>query len=647
MRLRNKVMEKMTFISKNKGIISLSLIAIIFFWFYVPLLKDIDLPVEDDDYFRSYYRLGLLRKIVFEYRQFPLRNPFLSGGFPIWGDPNIFALNPFYIFVILFGEVAGIRLVIFFLLLFCAGGMFYLTRYVLKYDYLGSVFSSLVFILCGWGIRQIENGNYAQIYYYLLPWALAFFIKSTSEKRFMIFTGLFLSLILLEAVLIVIPVILFLFIYACLQFKMSLKNGKPIIDISYVKSLSLILLFTFFLSAIKIIPLIDALRMRPENYIHFDGEHSYAFSSHVSRFYGYAMDFPRLFKVLLNGSCDELGGMYLGIIPCGFFLLSSIVFFRKNWRYLVLLGIFIIISFGSNSPVDLFKLIWSAHPFMHSVYKLHKYFGFFIFFPISLIGGRIFSLHAYNSKFQFNIKLILFFFAAAGIIIMYITNQKMLTFQYMRDFKVEESSSFFQVRVKKYRITAPFHDAMEDIDPEKISRFYWLSMLQGFGVANNILGANSLDIRENIVPKHLIDNKSYNERIQSKSSDPMKGREINPLYRGEVFFLKSDNSADFHYFSPNTLEITVRIGNAPDILIINQRYDAGWRCDWGKLTNWNGLLGIELKEPGEHSVRLKYAPIPFLLGLGISISAIFCMCCYWRKHNQSSRSGALSLIKYG
>lgn len=620
----------MKFISENKEIISLSLIIIIFLGFYIPLLKDINSPIDNDDYYRSYYRLGLLRKITLEYKQFPLRNPFLSGGFPIWGDPRIFALNPFYIFVILFGEAAGIRLVMFFLLLFCAVGMFYLTVYVLKYEYLGALFSTFVFILCSWGVHQIAGGNYAQVYYYLLPWILAFLIKSVSEKKFIIFASLILSLVLLESVLVVIPIILFLLTYACLQFRISLKNGKPTIDISYIKSLILILLFAILLSAIKIIPLIDVLRMRPGNYIHFDGEHAYAYSSLISRIYGGAMDLPRLFKALLDSSYNDGGEMYLGVIPFSFFLLSSIVSFKENWRYLVLLGIFIIISFGSNSQVDLFRLIWSMHPFMHSIYKLHKYFVFFIFFLLSLIAGSCFSACIEHRKFKSCIKLFLFISAALGIIVMYGANRKVLTFSCVKDLKIKTVPSFFQVRVKQYKINAPFH---QEIDRDKISRFYWLSVLQGFGVANNILGSDSLSISEDVIHKYFIDNKFYDELSQSSSIEPMKGQEMNPLYRGEVFFLKSGNFANFNYFSPNKLGISARIVNSPDILIINQRYDTGWRCNQGKIKNWNGLLGIELKGQGGHSVRLKYRPANFFFGLGISILSIFYMGCYWRKYN--------------
>lgn len=623
----------MKFISKNKKILSIILIIIIFSGFYSPLLKNINLVIDNSDYFRTYYRLGLLRKICLEYKQFPLRNPFLSGGYPIWGDTCVFVLNPLYVFIILFGEVAGLRLVIFFLFLFCVFGMFYLTRYVMKYDYSGAVFSSFMFILCSWGVFQISDGNYQQLYYYLLPWVLALFIKAASKKKFIVVASIILSLILLEAVLVVIPIILFLFIYACLRLKVSFtKDGRLAIDASFIKSLILIFLFAFLLSAVKIIPLFETLRMMPAGgYIHFEGEHSYAFSSYVTRYNEDAFNLTSLIRAMLSSYNEDGSHMFLGIVPLIFFLLSSIVFFRENWRWLILLGIFVILSFGSNSPIDFFKLIWGLHPFMHSVYKLEKYFGFFIFFIISLIAGRLFLFNMGRGKFKSCVKIILCVCAALGIIIMCNNNSNVFEFSYLdtRVQKNENVSSFFQIELNDYKITAPFHK--EKILHEEVALFYWLSMLQGVGVTNNILRANSLSIEENLIPKYFIDNKFYDEVAQAYSSEPVKGQKINPLYKGEVFFFKINNYATVDYFSPNRLFILAHITDGPDTLVVNQRYDIGWSCNIGKLRNWNGLIAVELNKPGDYLIRLDYRPATFFFAATISILTVFYMCYYWRK----------------
>jgi hypothetical protein len=620
----------MKFISDKRGIISLALIVIIFFGFYSPVLRNINLTLEDGDYHRTYYRLGLLRKICLEYKQFPLRNPFLAGGFPIWGDVCVFALNPLNIFAFLFGEVIGIRIMIFSLLLFCAFGMFYLTRYVLRYDCLGAVFSTLVYILNSWGVIQINGGNYEQLYNYLLPWILAFLIKANSEKKYSLFASLVLSLVVVESGLVIIPVALFLFIYACLQTKIFFSNGQMSLDTSYLKKFFLILLLSIFLSAIKIIPLMDVLKSRAEDCIHFEGEHSYAIASHITRTFNASLNCLSFLRALLDSSFGGMGQMYLGIAPCFFFLLASIVFAKKNGHFLVLLGVFIILLFGSNSPIDLFKLLWSIHPIIHGIWMPIKHFTLPVFFLISLIAGSIFPLYNKFKKHRNFIRLTMVICALVSIIAMYEANRRNFDFPYLKGTKIKKVPSFFQVKVEKYRLTAPFDSVIFE---GKVTLFYWLSMRQGIGVANNILGGNSLIIKENIIPKYAIDNKNYDEIGQAGMSNPMEGQKFNSAYQGEVFFLNSDNHPAFSYFSPNRLEISVHITAAPDILVINQRYDRGWRCDRGELKNHNGLIGVELKSPGDFLIRLKYRPAPFFLGAGISILTAIYMCCYWKKHS--------------
>jgi len=621
------------FIIQKQDIVSLALIIIIFTSFYYPLFVNINLPIDNSDYYRCYYRLGVLKKICLEYKQIPLRNPFLSGGYPILGDPYIFVLNPFYIFILIFGEITGIRIVMFVLLLFCAIGMHYLTRYVLKYNCTGSVFSTCMFMLAGWGVNQIKGGNYQNLYYYPLPWLLAFLIKGTADKRFIVLGCFVLSLIVIESGLVIIPVMLFLLMYACSQIKINFKNRKIAIDVVNIKSLFSILVFALLLCSIKILPAIDLLRMRLVDYIHFVGEHSYTVSSYLSKVKGHAMNLSILHKALLDSSYIGSGQMYLGIVPCVFFLVSSVIFIKENWRYLLILTIFIILLFGSHSPIDLFKLFWNIHPIMHGIWKLDKFFAFFAFFLISLIGGRLFLFPERIIKFSFFTKFILVIIGTISIINIFIVNSRNFTFPYIKYPEIKRSpnySSFFQVKLKDYIVTGPFDD-YNNIPDEKFARFYWLSMLQGFGVTNSILGGNFVPIKENIIPKYFIDNKYYDELKQSGSIDSMRDQKLNQQYKGEVFFLRDENHASFNYFSPNKLEVFAQLNIAPDILIINQRYDAGWKCDIGRLHNWHDLLAIKLESPGNYSVLLRYRPKSFFLGIGISLVTAIGLCFFYKK----------------
>ena len=198
---------------------SICIFLILIFWllFYLPLIVHINYAFVDNDWYQSYYYADAFRKSVLEYNQFPLRTPFMGGGYPLIGHPFEISLSPFAILILIFGAVTGSTIIALLFSLLGALGMFYLTKCVLKYNYMGALFSTLVFMLNKWGLNMIAEGNYQKLYYWFLPWILAFFIRSKDNKRFILFSGFILYMVLAQGGLILIPLMLFLFLFACLQ----------------------------------------------------------------------------------------------------------------------------------------------------------------------------------------------------------------------------------------------------------------------------------------------------------------------------------------------------------------------------------------------------------------------------------------------
>jgi uncharacterized membrane protein YfhO len=92
----------------------------------------------------------------------------------------------------------------------------------------------------------------------------------------------------------------------------------------------------------------------------------------------------------------------------------------------------------------------------------------------------------------------------------------------------------------------------------------------------------------------------------------------NPLYKGEAFFLKVGSKVNILKFSANELIMDTKIVE-PDVLIINQNYDKGWRTSTGKIENHNNLLAVRFDKPINCKLRLTYCPRIFLIGLAISL----------------------------
>ena len=137
---------------------------------------------------------------------------------------------------------------------------------------------------------------------------------------------------------------------------------------------------------------------------------------------------------------------------------------------------------------------------------------------------------------------------------------------------------------------------------------------QNVGMADWLF--TNLKIKSTIIPKYLIKLGDY--RYLSNAPGNL---ELNPFYKGEVFFLNQENDAQLRYFSPNEIHVDVKMKDA-GTLIINQNYHAAWRTNAGSLLNHNGLLAISLDKTGSYIVRLTYVPFDFYLGMIISASSL-------------------------
>ncbi|MFC1514747.1 hypothetical protein ACFL5X_02490 [Candidatus Omnitrophota bacterium] len=585
---------------KRKDVLVVLFVLLIVAFFYSPLFQNLTLGFSSVDWYEKYCFTASLRKSVLEYHQFPLRSPFIGGGYPTIGHPYDESLNPFAVVSLVFGEVIGIKVIIFSIFIISALGMLYLTRYVLGYNRLGSFFSTMTFILSSWGGCQITEGNYEKLYLYFFPWLFAFFIKSRKDRRFIICSSLFLSLLVIKGI-ISLPAILFLFLFACLH-SIERRGGKLKVDVSYVVIFFIVVGLSFALCAPKILSAIQLLGQRI-GFVHFPFEDSYSDISHyASVTTERALNLKRLYATLLlkqgymvDG--DDFFQMYLGYIPLTLFLVSSLIYWKRVFKLLILLTIFVIISFGSNSPIDLFGLLWRSNPFVRYIWKLDVAFSMYIFFIISLIAGRVFLLLGRVQKYRVFSACLAVLISFISINNMFWPNRRFLKNQFSQEIPCYTSEeSFFQVQLR---------------DPEKTKDEYFY-LLQNVGVTNyrqDVL----IRIGSYAVERYSVDRGDYRHIASAR------GRlKLNPDYRGEAFFLDPANKAQIQKFSPNKIGIKAVV-KKPDILVINQNYHKGWHASAGEISQHRGLLAVSLKEQGAYDLDLTYVPFEFYAGLFISL----------------------------
>ena len=591
--------------------VTIALITISAILFYLPLFRDLSHGIPCVDWCGVYPYIDFFRISLIKYHQFPLRAPHFGGGYPFIGFPYDISLSPLMLIVLVFGAIEGTKITIFLMALCGALSVFYLTRYLLRYNLLGSFFSSAVFLFCSWGPCQYLESNYEKLYFYLLPLLLVLFIKSIKDKKFIFIASVVLSVVVLSAGGIIIPIAIFLFLFACLNAIQIEKPRKITINIRYPAVFVLIILITVFISMAKILPMQQLLSNKDIKFIHFSYENNYSKICEAmiaqqrdvnpEKLYGWLF---RTDSYVVGIPPDDYVQMYFGYIPVILAVLSFIFYWKKIWRYSILLVISIILAFGPHSRLDLFKWLWHLHPYVHSIWRLDEYFTFQIFFIIAVATGRFFSVLDVPRR-----RLLLWLLIPVMIFSlnnMFWPNRRFLENRiHLRDrsefsFKKE----FSQVTIKNY-VGWP--------EPYQIDQYYYLQ--SNIGLTDWLFG--NLAIKTNIIPRYFV--KEGESQYLPSQFDKFK--KTYRFYRGEVFFLGEESRAQLQYFSPNKIHVSAQLKNA-DTLIINQNYHESWRTNVGKIANHKGLLAVVLDGPGDYKIRLTYVPLEFYLGLAVSMVSL-------------------------
>ena len=559
----------------------------------------------------SYYRAA--RQALFQDHQFPLRTYYFSGGYPLFSNPQDGSLNPFFIPVLIFGEVVGLKINVF--LFHCIGclGMYYLARVVMNYNRLGASFSSIVFCLAGHAHRLLIRGQdyIPASFYFFIPLALALFIKAKEHKRYLVLSVFIFTLIATQAGLYFAPLLLFIFLYALLD-TFQRKDKKIVWEFLSLRNFFLVFFFSFLLGAVKFFPMLELLKRNLRS------------MESYNPFWGPL--FPNIYKAFfLHQGHFSSSGMhwnyfYTGYAPALLTVAAIAIFWRRNVRFLILFILFALLSFGGRTPLDIFRLLWKL-PLFHSIEAPTRYFVPYVIFLMALTSGSFFLIQG-KLKLRFAVPAltVLTVFVAADL---FFTNS------------TREIS--FPLAVPKYNVEKDFFSvknskasgAVSPLIPKKMLEtrsWEWTRPTQYELMRQNIGKINAyvnIHLPESAVPKYLIGVK------EDESLGPGSfRRHLNPDYKGEIYFLKhSGNTAAFEYFSPNTILARVRV-REPDTLVLNQNYEKSWKSGFGTTRSESGLLAIDLSREGEYLVPFSYLPFSFYLGLAVSLLAAGLMLFY-------------------
>lgn len=109
-----------------------------------------------------------IRQSILEYHQFPWWNPWISGGIPLYANPQMGVFSIQTIFVLFFGASIGLKLAIAFYTVAGYASMQLLLRKYFKVEYRMAILLSLAWIFCSFFVAHLPP-HFTFVWYMLTP----------------------------------------------------------------------------------------------------------------------------------------------------------------------------------------------------------------------------------------------------------------------------------------------------------------------------------------------------------------------------------------------------------------------------------------------------------------------------------------------
>lgn len=578
-----------------KDIIALLIIMILIILVSIKPLSSESKLNFNDDFFQYAGRHESIRKALLEYRVFPLRAFWFGGGYPTIGDPEDPTFNPLIIITLIFGSVMGLKIIPFIAILIGGISAYFFVKYILNYTGWGALFTGIMFGLNLFVPLRIQDGNPNEVYSAFLPLCMLLIGLACRGKKLalLILPFVFYTMIsdgkytALMAFLYICIICLFdiLPLFNTLSSKINLSK----FDIRPLKFFLVCMIVTFFIGMIRFLPAFELLNMK--------GGLSKIDLFFMPKIYTPegvpAYTYQQLWQELI-GWKGNIGLVTTGWLPVILALLSFYIFRKESFPFGINLILFGWLLLAHNAPVDLLKILWNL-PIFNALYRPYKYFSYQVAYTFIFVSGQFFWLLR-RIPIRWKEHILAVILVVAGTWFLYPKILKIqsetYTFDMPSDIIVQENE-FYNIQGK---------DIVRN-RKEPLNSLTYTGLLRNIGVIDWYTG---IPITENAIPKYFVDNRG--------------NYLLNPVYRGEAFFLKESNKISVS-LKPNSIFVNVNL-RTPDIAIINQNYHDSWHTNHGELFNMNGLLALQLNETGSYQITLHYIPLSFYLGLSISILSL-------------------------
>jgi hypothetical protein len=415
------------------------------------------------------------------------------------------------------------------------------------------------------------------------PWLLLFYVKGCENMRWCVGGGLVLALMIFEGGIYPVPyAVLFLSLFVLIEAVVE-RRCTPIRIFLITLALGLAL------SGVKLLPMAEFLSRNPRPT--FWREPVLPWAALPRMFFGRDQISETNFRGAWLGWWEY--GAYVGVFPM---LLAASAPFLARKRTLpigIMALLFFALMFGDYGVMSPWHWIHRL-PMFSSLHDPVR-FRVVLVFCLALMGAMAFSrleelARVLHGEWRWASTMMLGMAAAAIVVdIMFVSAPIYGTVSTTAPIEPRRSGVFRQVRLPK---------------EEQQGLRSFLCFLQNEGLINNYDGFD--------LP--LVGVRAFDE----------------PGYRGEVWLAGGRGEIRTLAWSPNRLRYGLELGG-PDTVVVNQRYDPGWRSDDGRsVSPRGGLISLSVSA-ADKTVGLYYRPPFFYPGCLMSVLGALGAVVVWKK----------------
>ena len=548
---------------------------------------------------------GIARKTILKYHQIPLWKPYHLGGNALlatWGAPPSI-LSPFFLFVLLFGTVYGLKLQAMAYLITGMMGMFLLGKQLnlKRYTLYLPVF---VFTLSSYLVLHFTYGAVEFWDFIWLPWVFLYYLRCQEcfRIRYLVLSAFFLTLMLFSGgPYPALFTILFLILYSSLK---AIKERKLL----PLKVFSLVLMIALLLGAVKLLPGLELQKEFPRlTLFRTSGEGQPGYNNLASALLSRKQSFSDK-NVPYKKLFWEEYGAYVGLIPLVLFSIGLFVNFRKYTALIITGFIFLLLSLGSYAPVNLWKILHSLPIFDNMRFPAR--FIIMFNFVLAIVAGVTLSRleemgnHLKRTRLKNWVKKGALCLVLLVLVDLIAVNGRIVKDAFVvppMEVEEEEDNNFYHIYNRlSWRLCYTPYSYIYDTYPVFLKNKGAINGLDDIPRPRNAL------IRES------------------------------PLYKGESFLLNDKGESSISYFSPNVVKVKVNVPEN-DILVLNQNYDTGWKVKGtrdNRVISTKGLASVAVTSQ-DHLVTFYYLPTSFILGVLItSLTLVIILLYRFKKLNK-------------